>query len=150
MITGPTLDQRERFSGDFDRGSERRPLLAADRGSPRVPSARADRLRILKQRHESEIHVQLLVTVKQRQPRIVGDEIKSQLLEPAEHHDVFDHAGRGLAANVRQFKTVAVQVQGMNVVAGVAEFQPIAATLRAKCTSGFIVCIENASPLSVH
>src|SRR5450631_4353770 len=49
------------------------------------------RSRILEKGHESEVHVQLLVTVKQRQSRIVSDKIKSQLLKAPQHHDVFDH-----------------------------------------------------------
>ena len=35
-----------------------------------------NRLRIVKERHESEIHVQLLVTMEERQLRIVSDEVK--------------------------------------------------------------------------
>ena len=66
----------------------------------RVPS------RILKQRHEPEIHVQLLVTVKKRSPRIVRHEIKLQLLKSAEHHDVFQDAGGGFATDPRQLEAV--------------------------------------------
>jgi hypothetical protein len=35
-----------------------------------------NRLRIVEERHESEIHVQLLVTMEERQLRIVSDEVK--------------------------------------------------------------------------
>jgi hypothetical protein len=42
---------------------------------------------------------------------------------------------------------VTVQVQRMYIVARVAEFQPVAATL---VYIGFMVCIEMASPFNVH
>jgi len=48
--------------------------------------------------------------MKQLQPRIVGDEIKRQFLEPAQHHDVFGHTCGRLAANMCHFETMAVQV----------------------------------------
>ncbi len=41
-------------------------------------SAHADcRSRIFKQRHEPEIHVQLLVTVKERRPGVVREEVSA-------------------------------------------------------------------------
>ena len=61
--------------------------------------------------------------------RIVGDEIEFDFLETAEHHHVLDHAGGRLAADAHKFETVAVQMQRMDVVAGVAELQPVAASL---------------------
>jgi hypothetical protein len=36
---------------------------------------------VLKERHEAEVHVQLLMTMEECQPWIVGDEIERQLLE---------------------------------------------------------------------
>ena len=50
---------------------------------------------------------------------MVGDEIEFHFLETAEHHDVFDDAGRRFAADAHELETVPVQMQGMNVVAGV-------------------------------
>jgi hypothetical protein len=69
--------------------------------------------------------MQLLVTMEQRQSRMVGDEIEFDFLETAEHHDVFDDAGRVFAADAHELETVPVQMQRMNVVAGVPEFEPV-------------------------
>jgi hypothetical protein len=49
-------------------------------------------LHIIKQRHKSKIHVQLLVTMKQRQPRIIRHKIHFRRLVAAQHHHVFHHA----------------------------------------------------------
>jgi hypothetical protein len=41
------------------------------------------KLRVLEQRHEAKVHVQLLVTVKERESWIVGREVELELLEAA-------------------------------------------------------------------
>jgi hypothetical protein len=46
-------------------------------GEARDASFRKATLYVLEERHEPEIHVQLLVTVKERRPRIVRDEVKA-------------------------------------------------------------------------
>lgn len=56
-------------------------------------------LSIFEQRHKATIHVQLLMTVKQRQAGIIGDKVKFRLLETAEHHHVFHHARCRFAGN---------------------------------------------------
>jgi hypothetical protein len=66
--------------------------------------------------------VQLLVTAKECQPRIVGDEIEGEFLEAAQHHDILDHTTRRLAADMSQLKTVPMQMERMNVIARVSEF----------------------------
>jgi hypothetical protein len=48
------------------------------------------RLRVFEERHEAKIHVQLLVTVEKRRPRIVSHEVKFKLLKSAQHYYVFD------------------------------------------------------------
>src|SRR6516164_11463615 len=63
-----------------------------------------DRDRVAEQRHKPEIHMQLLVAVKQRQPRIVGDEVKLKLLKSAQHDYVLDYSGGRLAGDARQFE----------------------------------------------
>ncbi len=55
-------------------------------------SVSKQRLHVIKQRHEAEIHMQLLVAMKQRQAGIVGDEIYLRFLVSAQHHDIFDHS----------------------------------------------------------
>ena len=49
-------------------------------------------LGILKERHEPKIHVQLLVTMKQRVPRTVGYKVYFYFLVSAEHHDILNDA----------------------------------------------------------
>jgi hypothetical protein len=51
--------------------------------------------------------VQLLMTVKKGQSLVVGNKVKRQRLKPAQHHDILDHAGSGLAADVRQSSAAA-------------------------------------------
>jgi hypothetical protein len=45
--------------------------------------------------HEAEVHMQLLVAVKQGEAGIVGNEIDLGFLVSAYHHHIFDHAGGG-------------------------------------------------------
>ena len=49
---------------------------------------------VFKECHEPEIHVQLLVTMKQCVARIVSHKIKLYFLVSTEHYDVLDDAGR--------------------------------------------------------
>ena len=67
--------------------------------------------------------------MKECEPRIVGDEIERDLLKSAEHHDILHYPGGWLSAHVRQLETVAVQVQGMDIIARVAKLEPVAAPL---------------------
>ncbi|MDE2469625.1 MAG: hypothetical protein KGL35_13015 [Bradyrhizobium sp.] len=53
----------------------------------------------------------------------------STVLEASEHHDLLNEAERGLAADLHEFETVPMQTQRADVVTGVAEFQPVTATL---------------------
>src|SRR5512143_427368 len=85
--------------------------------------------RIVEERHEPEIHVQLLVTVEEGHTWIVGDEIEFHFLKAAHRHHVLDDARGRLSANAYQFEAVPVQMQRMDVVARVAELKPVAAAL---------------------
>ena len=84
---------------------------------------------ILNQLHEAEIHVQLLVAVKERRTRVVGDEIELDLLKPAKHHDVLNNPSGRFAADAHQLEAVAVQMQRMDIVARIAKFEPVALAL---------------------
>lgn len=81
---------------------------------------------VIEQRHEAEVHVQLLVAVEEGCARIVGDEVDFDFLVAADHDDVFHQAGGGQSGVARDFKSVPVQVDGVDVVAGVAQAQAIA------------------------
>jgi hypothetical protein len=54
--------------------------------------------RVVEKCHEPKVHVQLLMAVKERHSRIIGDEVEFDLLEATKHHDVQD-AGGWLASN---------------------------------------------------
>jgi hypothetical protein len=51
------------------------------------------KLRVIEQRHEAEIHVQLLMAVEQGQPGIIRAEVHFDLLVAGEYDDVFEHTG---------------------------------------------------------
>ena len=85
--------------------------------------------------------------MKQCHFRIVGDEVKFHFLKAAEHHDVFDHACRRLAADPHKLEAVAMQMERMDVVTGIAKLEPIAAPF---VNSVQLVSIEKASPLRSH
>src|SRR5665213_837761 len=63
---------------------------------------------VVKERHEPEIHVQLLVTMEECQPAIVRDELELEFLKSAQHDHIFDHSGCGLTGDTRQLKAVPV------------------------------------------
>lgn len=81
---------------------------------------------VIEERHETEIHVQLLMTMKECPPRVVRDKIKLRFLKSAQHHHILDHARGRLASDTRQLEAVAVQVQRVNIIARVAELLPVA------------------------
>jgi hypothetical protein len=77
-------------------------------------------LDVVEQGHEAEIHVELLVAVKQREAGIVGDEVEFDFLVSAQHHHVFHHARCRQSGQAGRFEAVTMEVNGMNVIAGVA------------------------------
>ena len=74
----------------------------------------------LEQGHEAEVHVQLLVTVEQREARIIRNKIDLHFLVATDHDNILRNTGRRLPRHTRQFETMAVKVDRMDVVAGVA------------------------------
>src|ERR1035438_3652339 len=63
-------------------------------------------LDIFKQRHEAEIHVDLLMAVEQREAGIVRHKIDIHLLVTAQHHHIFDDTRGRLPGHPRQLETV--------------------------------------------
>ena len=64
-------------------------------------------LRVVEQRHEPEVHVQLLVTVEKSQAKvIVGNEVDLASLITAQHNDILHHAGGFRSREVAQLKAV--------------------------------------------
>lgn len=69
------------------------------------------------------------MAVKESAAGIVGGEIDGEFLIAADHDDIFDHARGGLARDGGEFKTVAVEMDGVDIVAGVAHAETVAAAL---------------------
>jgi hypothetical protein len=46
-------------------------------------------LYIVEERHETVVHVQLLVTVEKRQPWIISNKVHLGFLVAAQHHNIF-------------------------------------------------------------
>src|SRR5277367_2378738 len=90
----------------------------------RIRSPRAS-LHVVEQRHQTEIHMQLLVAMEQRQPRVVRNEIYFRFLVSSEHQHIFHDSGGGFSGQARKFKTVPVQMDWVNVIACVAQTDAI-------------------------
>src|SRR5215813_10793973 len=60
------------------------------------------------------------MAMKQRQTRVVGNEVDLRLLIASQHHDILENSGCGLSKDFREFEAVAVQMDGMDVIAGIA------------------------------
>ncbi len=84
---------------------------------------------VVEQRHEAEVHVQLLVTMEQREAGIVGDEVDFDFLVASDHDNVLHHAGTGFRCKLGEFETMPVKMDRMYVVAGVAHTNAIALAL---------------------
>ena len=59
---------------------------------------------VLNEGHKAKIHVQLLMAVKQRWARIIGQEIDLHLAARRHNDDILYYPGAGFAGEVRQFK----------------------------------------------
>jgi hypothetical protein len=84
---------------------------------------------ILKESHEAEIHVEILVAVKQGEPGVIGYKIDINSAEALGEDGVFENSGRFFPMNFRDLEIMPVQVERMHVVAFVDESESIAATL---------------------
>ena len=74
-------------------------------------------LEIVKQCHEAEVHVELLVTMEQSKAGIVSDEIDFYFLVAPDHDDILQNSSGRPPRKAREFKTVPVQMNRMDVVA---------------------------------
>ena len=63
-------------------------------------------LEVIKQGHESEIHMQLLMTVEQRQAGVIRRKIYFDLLIAADHDDVLEHTCSRDSCKLSEFETV--------------------------------------------
>ena len=86
-------------------------------------------LSVGEQGHEAEVHVQLLVTVEEREAGMVGEEIDFGLLVPAKHKDIFHDTRRWDAGDLGEFESVAMQMDRVEVITLIAQAKAIAAAL---------------------
>ena len=86
-------------------------------------------LHVIEQRHEPEVHVQLLVTVEESKTGMIGDEVNLQLLIAAQHDHILHDARGFCSCEVSELKAVAMEMNRMNVVTGVAHPKAIAFVL---------------------
>ena len=84
---------------------------------------------ILKESHEAEIHVEILVAVKQGEPGVIGYKIDINSAEALGEDGVFENSGGFFSVNFRDLKIMPMQMEGMQVVALVDESESITATL---------------------
>ena len=66
------------------------------------------------------------MAVKQREAGIVRDKIHFNFLIPADHDHIFHHARSANSGKLGQFEAVAMKVNRMNIVAGIAHAQAVA------------------------
>src|SRR6266567_2446471 len=87
------------------------------------------RLYIVEERHETVVHVQLLVTVEEGEPWIVSNKVYPGSLETASHHNIFQDSGCRLSGQTRQLKTMAMEMDWMDIVTGITHTNAIALAL---------------------
>jgi len=86
-------------------------------------------LDVIEQRHEPEVHVQLLVTVEESKTGMIGNEVNLHLLIAAQHYHIF-HDARGFrSCEISELEAVAMEMNRMNVVTDVAHLKAIAFAL---------------------
>src|SRR6266567_2975930 len=78
------------------------------------------------------------MTVKQGQARIVGDKVHFRFLIASKHHNIFENSRGGLSRQTRQLEAVPVQMDRMEVIAGIAHTESIPlAVLQMKCSCAY-------------
>src|ERR1700734_3426675 len=99
-------------------------------------SIRGDRLAgealpscVPKQRHETKVHVLLDMAVKQRQARLIGDQIHRRAPKCRNDHRILPDTGGRLAVEFDELEQVPVDMQRVRIVAAIVEHQPVSASL---------------------
>src|SRR5882724_1479541 len=95
-------------------------------GEPRREHHSRLDLYIVEKRHETVVHVQLLVTVEKRQTRIISDKVYLGFLVSAQHHNIFQDSSGRLSGQACQLKTMAMKMDRMDIVTGVTHANAIA------------------------
>src|ERR1700674_3386521 len=95
----------------------------------RRPDLRGRGLNVFKESHETEIHVEILMAVKQGEPGIVGDKIDINSTKAFHKNRVLKDAGCFFSIELCDHEIVPMQVKRMHVVALVDERESITAPL---------------------
>ena len=91
-------------------------------------------LGVIEQRHKSEIHMQLLMTMEQGPAGVVGHKVDFYFLVSTHHDDIIHDAGRLLFGDADQFKAMAMQMHRVDVrAADLASDDQAAPTHPATC-----------------
>ena len=61
---------------------------------------------VVEQRHEAEVHVQLLMTVEERQTGIVSDKVYFDFLISTDHNNIFHHTCTGFPCELGEFEVI--------------------------------------------
>jgi hypothetical protein len=85
--------------------------------------------RVVEQRHETEVHVQLLMAMEESKAGIVSYEIDFMLLIATQHHDILHNSRRFCAREIRELEAMAMKMDRMNVVASIAHPNAITVSL---------------------
>src|SRR5882724_2444518 len=83
-------------------------------------------LYIIEERHEPVVHMQLLVTVEEGQPRIISNKVYLGFLVSAQHHNIFQDSSGRLSGQARQLKTMTMKMDWMDIVTGIVHTNTIA------------------------
>src|SRR5580704_8176032 len=86
-------------------------------------------LGVAKQCLETKVHVLLDMAVKQREARLVGDQIHGGASKRGNNHRILLDAGSRLAVELDKLEQVPVDVQGVRIVTAIVKHQPVATSL---------------------
>src|SRR6266404_1071474 len=103
-------------------------LILLDHGFDASGQASAPLLRrlyIIEERHETVVHVQLLVAVEKREPWIISNEVHLGFLVSTQHHNIFQDSSCPLPGQARQLKTMAMEMDWVDIDTGIAHTNAI-------------------------
>lgn len=85
--------------------------------------------RVLEEHHESEVHVSLIVAMKEGRSGILRCEIDLTSGVCRNHHDIFVQTGKRGPRETRDFERMPVQMDGVIVRAAVDHLKPVPPSL---------------------
>ena len=94
--------------------------------APRKFAAQRGDSRVANEAGEALVHMILVVAVEKGRAGIVGDEGAVRGRKARQADRVLDEAGGRLVADLDEFETVAVEMDGMSIAALVVENEPVA------------------------